>query len=176
VDLLREDVVFFPKAFTSGEPHDWGIGAAVRNRALIDSALGVSYKRKMVRARASIAGRATSYAVALALLGSTAHGLFCDAGPQDEAAMECCKKDAPHCNQPEKRNDCCKPDRGANTPAALASAAGTVAKPQPENADIAALPSVLFAFSGAEPRAPVPSARGFPARIEDRPLETPLRI
>jgi hypothetical protein len=117
-----------------------------------------------------------SWVIVAALAGSLLSGVVCGGGPDEKQAMACCRKDAAHCNMPEKKQDCCKPDRTGQNPAALDIAASRPTKQRLEQNATPALPSVGLVLYRATISRPVPLARGFPEPLSREPRITPLLI
>lgn len=136
----------------------------------------MSYKKSMSLARTSRRGDAISWAIVVALGGSLLSGVVCGGGPEDEQAMECCRNDAAHCNMLEKKQDCCKPNRAGQNPAALDIAGSSPTKQRIEHGRTAELPSIGVVFHSTSISRPVPRARGFPEPILREPRVTPLLI
>lgn len=136
----------------------------------------MSYKESMSLARTSGRPHAMSWAIVAALGGSLLSGVVCGGGPEDEQAMACCRKDASHCNMPEKKQDCCKPDRTGQNPAALEIAGSSPTKQRIEQNATPEPPSVGLVLHRASISRPVPLARGFPEPLPREPRITPLLI
>jgi len=103
--------------------------------------------------------------------------MVCGGEPDDEQAMECCRKDAAaHCNMPEKKEDCCKPDRTGKNPAALEIAAGSPTKQRIENSLAPEIPSIVDVLHRPNTATLIPLARGFPERLSREPRILPLLI
>jgi hypothetical protein len=116
------------------------------------------------------------WAIVAALGGSLLGGVVCGGEPEDEQAMECCRKDGAHCNMPEKKNDCCKPNRTGKNPAAVEIAGGNPTKQRIENGLTAQLPSVVAILYKPDSATPIPLARGFPEPLARKPRVLPLLI
>lgn len=124
--------------------------------------------------RGAFAPKGASCFLVLVMALSYLAGVLCGGGPADEAAMECCRKDAHHCNMPEKSNDCCKPDRSGKNPASMAS---SIAAPTAKmTLDAAVLPAEVSAPSIGFRIARLLPARGSPFLLVHRPLDVPLLI
>lgn len=117
------------------------------------------------------------WAIVAALSGSLLGGMVCGGEPEDEQAMECCRKDASHCNMPEKKQDCCKPNRTGKNPAAVEIAAGSpTTKQRIQCHGVPDLPVVGVVFHRGAISGPIPLARGFPDPLAREPRVTPLLI
>lgn len=112
------------------------------------------------------------WAAVLALASATFDGLLC--GGEDEQAMECCQRDGNHCNMPEKTEDCCKPDRGAENTAGLSVSAGTTIKQELEKAVTPGLPGAGLVFHVASITSRIPLATSFLEPLPNVPQFTPL--
>ena len=121
-------------------------------------------------------GHFVSWAIVLALGGSLLNGILCSGGHENQPAMECCRNDAAHCNMPEKNEDCCKPNRGSENPAAFEIAGSNPKKQRIEHSGTPELPTVGLVFHRASISRPIPLARGFPEPLPKQPRVTPLLI
>jgi hypothetical protein len=116
------------------------------------------------------------WAIVAALSGSLLGGMVCGGEPEDEQAMACCREDASHCNMPEKKQDCCKPNRTGKNPAALEIAASPTTKQRIECHGVPDSPVVGLVFHRGTISRPIPLARGFPDPLPREPRVTPLLI
>lgn len=72
--------------------------------------------------------RGTAVLVAVGLLGTPLAALYCN--QTDMAAMACCQGDMPHCNMPDKTEDCCRRVPASHETSAVGSKADRLDKPR----------------------------------------------
>ncbi len=121
-------------------------------------------------------GQAVSYLLSLVLVGASFSGLVCGDQPGDSAAMECCQDDGSRCNMPEKTEDCCSPDRNQENPSALTTSSLSNLGKERAGSDLSVLEYSTPSVPTVAQTTAAPRARGFPERLTNRPLITPLLI
>lgn len=119
------------------------------------------------------ASKTTATCLAVVVVVSSMAGLVCADGPDEMAAMECCKGAAHHCNMPEKTEDCCKPDRSSQNPASIESTFRATVDMHGTQ-DIAFLAPAVTQLDAGYRVIPFFSPRGSPVVLVNRPLDIPL--
>ena len=125
--------------------------------------------------RVSVRLQAVGWLIVSAMTASAMDGMLCGSRPQDDRAMQCCRKDAsPHLDAPKTQGDCCKPSRSGDVlPELLAANRNQNGQ---KNTASGSLPVVRLVSTLSGSEAPSPMAQGFPDFHSHPPRVVPLLI